>query len=218
VTAQNDKPPGLKKFEPRPLKKQVAINPNVTGTAVVGLLAVLAWLVTLLSPVVIVARMVIDLRALIPEMARDAVYGAVDSFLQDFSLSSDLLTEFDGFWDLLGGVLDSVDGSIGRLVLGVLILAIVLILIFCMIAALRNNCNTARVLQIICFISCTISSYLFYSVIKRISETIGIADALYEDAPRLAFAAAIVAVVLWGISILIYFVQIEKSKSLNNQQ
>ena len=213
----NEQPPGMKKFEPRPLKKQVAIDPSVHGTAVVGLLGVIAWLLVLLSPIVSIGLMAVGLRVMIPEMASNAVQDVISNFFNSFTFSADSFAELYGFWDVFGALLGNSAGSIGLLVLGFVLQAVVLILLFCMITALRNNCNTARVLQIISFFLCSLSSYLFYSVTARISEAVDILEAPYNSGTQIALGLAIVAVILWVVSIIIYFSQIEKSKSNNAQ-
>jgi len=213
----NEQPPGLKKFEVRPIKKQVKIDPSIHGTAVVGLLGVIAWLLVVLSPIISIGLMAVGLRVMIPEMASNAVNDVINNFFENFTFSVDSFSELYGFWDVFGALVSNVGGSVGMLVLGFVLLAIVLILLFCMITALRNNCNTARVLQIISFILCSLSSYLFYSVAARISEAVDILEAPYDSGPMIAIIMAIAAVVLWAVSIVIYFSQIEKSKSYNAQ-
>ena len=207
----NEQPPGLKKFEVRPIKKQAKIDPSIHGTAVVGLLGVIAWLLVVLSPVISIGLMAVGLRVMIPEMASNVAQNAINNFLEDFTFSLDSFTELYGFWDIFGALLSNSAGSIGLLVLGFILLAVVFILIFCMITALRNNCNTARVLQIISFLLCSLSSYLFYLVTAQISEAVDILDAPYDSGPLISIVMAIAAVVLWAISIAIYFSQIEKS-------
>ena len=211
----NEQPPGLKKFEVRPIKKQVKIDPSIHGTAVVGLLGVIAWLLVVLSPIISIGLMAVGLRVMIPEMAGNAVNDVINNFFESFTFSVDSFTDLYGFWDVFGALVSNAGGSVGMLVLGFVLLAIVLILLFCMITALRNNCNTARVLQIISFLLCSLSSYLFYSVTARVSEAIDILEAPYDSGPMIAIVIAIAAVILWAVSIVIYFSQIEKSKSYN---
>jgi len=215
MTMGNEQPPGLKKFEVRPIKKQVKIDPSIHGTAVVGLLGVIAWLLVVLSPIISIGLMAVGLRVMIPEMAGNAVNDVINNFFESFTFSVDSFTDLYGFWDVFGALVSNAGGSVGMLVLGFVLLAIVLILLFCMITALRNNCNTARVLQIISFLLCSLSSYLFYSVTARVSEAIDILEAPYDSGPMIAIVIAIAAVILWAVSIVIYFSQIEKSKSYN---
>lgn len=152
---------------------------------------------------------------IVPELVDGAIADITGSFMESFELSADIFSDASSLWDMAKEIFSAAESGVFQFVLGMLLTLIVIIPLLFLMTALRNNMSAARVLLIVNLCLCAIGNWLCYTLIAKITDSIGaIIQPPYNNATQVAIIAAVAAAVLWVVGAVFYFSLAGKSKRL----